>query len=96
MPLTHILLPSVESLKKHLREKKKKKSMGKRKERKVDITSPTYLFIPFLNMFSICGNRKKKKDSCDYLIKKKKCERFTNCGITTPGDSDYMPSCVYV
>lgn len=61
--------------------------MGKRKERKVDITSPTYLFIPFLNMFSICGNRK-KKDSCDYLIKKK-CERFTNCGITTPGDSDY-------
>lgn len=61
MPLTHILLPSVESLKKHLREKKKKKkSMGKRKERKVDITS-TYLFIPFLNMFSICGNRKKKK-----------------------------------
>lgn len=34
--------------------------MGKRKERKVDITS-TYLFIPFLNMFSICGNRKKKK-----------------------------------
>lgn len=45
--------------------------MGKRKERKVDITSPTYLFIPFLNMFSICGNRKKKKkDSCDYLIKK--------------------------
>lgn len=60
MPLTRILLPSVESLKKHLREKKKK-SMGKRKERKVDITSPTYLFIPFLNMFSICGNRKKKR-----------------------------------
>lgn len=70
MPLTHILLPSVESLKKHLGEKKKKKSMGKRKERKVDIPSPTYPFIPFLNMFSIYGNR--KKDSCDYLIKKKK------------------------
>lgn len=44
--------------------------MSKRKERKVNITSPTYPFIPFLNMFSICGNRK-KKDSCDYLIKKK-------------------------
>lgn len=34
MPLTHILLPSVESLKKHLREKKKKKKINEQKKGK--------------------------------------------------------------
>lgn len=34
MPLTHILLPSVESLKKHLREKKKKNQWAKERKEK--------------------------------------------------------------